>query len=137
MNFRLISNILSSSLVYSFWVCLYSLQLVWIFIRRKLHFFLLVLYRSESDFLKSSFNPLSVLCTSCQMLYLWMASQKLLNTGLIHLTVFLSVDFVADQNEWEFFWLFWCSLIQKFSDPRLNIVKRLSFFEFTLLFVMS
>lgn len=71
------------------------------------------------------------------MLYFGVAFQKLLNTGIFDLSVLLTIDFVSDQDEREFFWFFGRPLVQKLSDPRLDIIEGLNGFSNTRLLVMS
>ncbi len=120
------------------------LQLVSIYFHRNesslikfIHLFLLILYRSQSYLLEGCFNSLSVFSTSRQMFDFWMLRLKLLNAGVLNLAVLFSIDFVSDQNKWELFWLLWRSLVQKLSDPRLNVLKGLHISCVTLLLVMS
>jgi hypothetical protein len=71
------------------------------------------------------------------MLNLGVLGQKVIQSALLHLTLTLPVDLVANQDEGKFLGLLRCTLVQKFSDPRLDIIKGLSYLKLTFLLVMS
>jgi hypothetical protein len=66
-----------------------------------------------------------------------MLGEEFLNRRLFNLPFVLPIDLVANQNEREFLWLFWSSLVEKLSDPALDVVKRLTHSQITRLLVMS
>lgn len=63
--------------------------------------------------------------------------QKLLNTRFFNFALVFSIDFVADQDERELLRLFGSPLIEKLSDPGLNVIEGLSERVGTRLLVMS
>lgn len=49
--------------------------------------------------------------------------QELVDSFFLDFTLGFSVDFVADQDEWEFLGFFGCSLIHELIDPWLDIIE--------------
>ncbi len=48
-----------------------------------------------------------------------------MNRGILDLTFFFTVNLVSNQDEWELFRLFGCSLVQEFRDPGLDVIEGL------------
>lgn len=68
------------------------------------------------------------------MLYFWVFCQKLVYWFLFNFSFITSVNFVAYQNEWEFFRFFRSTLIQEFLDPRFNVIEWLFLFKMILFY---
>ena len=49
--------------------------------------------------------------------------QELLDWGLFNFSLVLTIDFIAHQNEGEFFWFFRSALIEELSYPALDVVE--------------
>ena len=90
-----------------------------------LHLLLLVFYWSQGNFFKSDLNSFSIFGTSAQVDYFWVFLKKFIDSFLLNFSLWLSVDFVPHQNEWEFLRLFWSSLIHEFVNPRFDVVEGL------------
>lgn len=95
-----------------------------------LHFFLLILHRSQGNLLEGCLNSLPILCAWSKVLYLWVLCQELLNWRFLNFPFLLSINFVSDQNKGKFLRFLRCSLVQKLADPSLNIFEGLNWSVF-------
>lgn len=137
MNSNTISSTLSSSEAVCGSVCHCLPPQEWNCISKTLHLVLFVLNGGQSYFLESILNSLSVFGWGSHVLDFGMLVQELLNTGVFDLSLVLPVDFVADQNKWELLRLFRGSLIEELSNPRFDVLERLTHKRSTFLLVMS